>query len=855
MNFYVFLFVLSISAFCELHAQCSDPSPSGDCDQDGIINGFDSDADNDGILDLYECQELIEESFQSDNGLSTTFVFSPTTTGVFIDLYALDNSFAISVNGVDLVVDQFQFQANAGSLNDSEMIFSADGTMHGQSGNSNIWQINGEFGDPVIRLKMSIDGQVLFLGKRFTESILEELIIRPGDPQLNNITWNMVTSNTITISQGVVGPTYISGQIFGLVCNNDTDEDGVPNYLDLDSDNDLCPDALEGDEDLVYDDLLDNNTINDAVDECGVPIVFSPQGQGVGTSTNPNQLSDSCFEIEIETISPSCIGNNDGYLILDIINGTDNYLFELFPGPTSQDSNVISMLSEGAYELIISNPITGFDSTLYFVIEPSNIECLSCETSSMPFDCIDLVSGSINVIPSGGVPQYSFSINNDQFQNISLFDNLDEGTYTFVVNDSSGQSATCFGEIELVSLPIIEYSESLCFGDSTIVGDNIYFSTGFYIDTLESIAGCDSIVMLNLQVFDIVEFTQEIYLCNGDSLLVGSNNYTLAGNYIDILQSISGCDSIVYTDLSFYENPIIEYSESLCFGDSTIVGDNIYFSTGFYIDTLESIAGCDSIVMLNLQVFDIVEFTQEIYLCNGDSLLVGSNNYTLAGNYIDVLESISGCDSIVYTDLSFYENPEISQVVNLCNGDTLSIGESLYVFPGIYVDTLSTSYGCDSIITTNLMLLETENVYESYKICEGDSLMHNLGIFYNPGTYTFIVEIENECNYEHTLFIEVESKETCKIKNCKTYIPNIFSPNNDGINDLFRPFSEVVTFEKLTIFDRWGNNLYETQERDPFWNGKFQGNDCMPGIYVYLIEGVCQNGDKIIFTNDITIIK
>ena len=753
MNFYVFLFVLSISAFCELHAQCSDPSPSGDCDQDGIINGFDSDADNDGILDLYECQELIEESFQSDNGLSTTFVFSPTTTGVFIDLYALDNSFAISVNGVDLVVDQFQFQANAGSQNDSEMIFSADGTMHGQSGNSNIWQINGEFGDPVIRLKMSMDGQILFLGKRFTESILEELIIRPGDPQLNNITWNTVTSNTITINQGVVGPTYISGQIFGLVCNNDTDEDGVPNYLDLDSDNDLCPDALEGDEDLAYNDLLDNNTINDAVDECGVPIVFSPQGQGVGTSTNPNQLSDSCFEIEIETISPSCIGNNDGYIILDIINGTDNYLFELFPGPTSQDSNVISMLSEGAYELIISNPITGFDSTLYFVIEPSNIECLSCETSSMPFDCIDLVSGSINVIPSGGVPQYSFSINNDQFQNISLFDNLDEGTYTFVVNDSSGQSATCFGEIELVSLPIIEYSESLCFGDSTIVGDNIYFTTGFYTDTLESVAGCDSIVMLNLQVFDIVEFTQEIYLCNGDSLLVGSNNYTLAGNYID------------------------------------------------------------------------------------------------------VLESISGCDSIVYTDLSFYENPEISQVVNLCNGDTLSIGESLYVFPGIYVDTLSTSYGCDSIITTNLMLLETENVYESYKICEGDSLMHNLGIFYNPGTYTFIVEIENECNYEHTLFIEVESKETCKIKNCKTYIPNIFSPNNDGINDLFRPFSEVVTFEKLTIFDRWGNNLYETQERDPFWNGKFQGNDCMPGIYVYLIEGVCQNGDKIIFTNDITIIK
>ena len=736
IKFYISLFVLSSLAFSELHAQCTDPSPSGDCDQDGIINGLDSDADNDGILDLYECQELIEESFQSSNGLSTTFVFSPATTGVFIDLYALDNSFAISVNDVDLVIDQFQFQANASTPSHSDMIFGSDGTMHGQSGNSNIWQINGEFGDPIFRLKISIDGQILILGKRFTDSTLEELIIRPGDPQLNNVTWNTITSNTITINQEIFGPTYINGQIFGLVCNND-----------------FCPDAIEGNEDLTYNDLLDNNTINDIVDECGVPMILAPQGQGIGTSINPSQLNGSCLEIEIETVSPSCIGNNDGYMIIDIINGTNNYLFELFPGQLFQESNVFDMLSEGAYELIISNPITGFDSTLYFVIDPSIIECLSCETSSMPFDCVDIINGSINVIPLGGIPQYSFSINGGQFQNISLFDNLNEGTYTFEVMDNSGQTANCFGEVELVNLPNIEYSELLCFGDSITVGDNFYFNTGIYIDTLESVAGCDSIVKLDVQVLDLVELTQEIYLCNGDAVQVGG---------------------------SIYSNP------------------------GIYVDTL-------------------------------------STSY--------------GCDSIVYTDLKFYDNPEINQEVYLCNGDTLYIGESLYIFPGIYVDTLSTSYGCDSLINTNLILLETEKVYESYKICEGDSITHNLGIFSNPGTYTFLVEIENECNYEYTLHIELESEEICRTKNCKTYIPNIFSPNDDGINDIFQPFSEVVTFEKLMIFDRWGNRIYETKERDPFWNGKFQGNDCIPGVYVYMIEGVCKNGYKINYANDITIIK
>jgi gliding motility-associated-like protein len=242
-------------------------------------------------------------------------------------------------------------------------------------------------------------------------------------------------------------------------------------------------------------------------------------------------------------------------------------------------------------------------------------------------------------------------------------------------------------------------------------------------------------------------------------------------------------------------------------------------------------------------------------LCIGDAVQIGGSIYSNPGIYVDTLSTLYGCDSIVYTSLKFHDNPEINQEVYLCNGDTLYIGESLYISPGVYVDTLSSSYGCDSIINTNLILLETEKVYESTKICEGDSITHNLGIFFNPGTYTFLVEIENECNYEYTLHVELESEEICRTKNCKTYIPNIFSPNDDGINDIFQPFSEVVTFEKLMIFDRWGNRIYETKERDPFWNGKFQGNDCIPGVYVYMIEGVCKNGYKINYANDITIIK
>ena len=137
-RFLVSAFISLFLLIGETHTQCTDPSPSGDCDQDGIINGLDSDADNDGILDLFECQDRVEESFESSNGISTTFVFPAATTGIFIDLYALDNSFKININGTDLVDDELQFQIGPSTPADSDLIYASDGTRFGRNGNPQI---------------------------------------------------------------------------------------------------------------------------------------------------------------------------------------------------------------------------------------------------------------------------------------------------------------------------------------------------------------------------------------------------------------------------------------------------------------------------------------------------------------------------------------------------------------------------------------------------------------------------------------------------------------------------------------------------------------------------------------------
>jgi len=97
---------------------------------------------------------------------------------------------------------------------------------------------------------------------------------------------------------------------------------------------------------------------------------------------------------------------------------------------------------------------------------------------------------------------------------------------------------------------------------------------------------------------------------------------------------------------------------------------------------------------------------QNLTICNGQSITIGTNTYNLAGIYQDTLTSVNGCDSILTTNLSVTNGFEITQNVNICYGETYSIGNSSYSTPGNFIDTLQMVTGtCDSIVYTNLNVI------------------------------------------------------------------------------------------------------------------------------------------------------
>ena len=67
------------------------------------------------------------------------------------------------------------------------------------------------------------------------------------------------------------------------------------------------------------------------------------------------------------------------------------------------------------------------------------------------------------------------------------------------------------------------------------------------------------------------------------------------------------------------------------------------------------------------------------------------------------------------------------------------------------------------------------------------------------------------------------------------YLPNSFTPDGDGINELFFPTGNNIASIKLAIFDRWGELIYEGKDADAFWNGKFNGSLVKQDVYVWKV--------------------
>ncbi len=202
-----------------------------------------------------------------------------------------------------------------------------------------------------------------------------------------------------------------------------------------------------------------------------------------------------------------------------------------------------------------------------------------------------------------------------------------------------------------------------------------YDHAGIYNETLElqSVHGCDSIIMLTLTVAEQIthEFSEH---CCEPVYIWDDRPYDHDGDYTWQYIAPSGCDSIVTLHLTMGLPQHVEFDTITC--NSFIWNGQIYTESGDYTQHFETYNGCDSTVVCHLIKDNAID-TPPLQVSTCDLYPWNDTTYTTSGYYTDTLTTALGCDSIIhlYLDLSYTPAPEIRCTNNnaIINGDTIAV--------------------------------------------------------------------------------------------------------------------------------------------------------------------------------------
>ena len=455
----------------------------------------------------------------------------------------------------------------------------------------------------------------------------------------------------------------------------------------------------------------------------------------------------------------TCPTSMDGSIDLDVQGGTPPFTFLWGDGEVTED---ISNLGPGVYEVrIIDDMGCDFSATIPVgVITDAPTLAVIGNNEICEDDCI-----TYNLQFTGASPyDLTYEVNSTGFS--QTFNLVTVGTDTtleicpdvlgiiadtfqvnfFILSDALCEDTVAISRtVNILPEPITTVDDGICIGDTVIVNGNVYDAnnpTGMEVIAGGAVNGCDSIVVVALNIVtanveDIVET-----LCPGESLTVNGtlyNEMNLVGSDTIPGGSMAGCDSIINVMISYFTIDTLDLTQTLCEGDSLEVNGTIYNEAnpmGVEVIAGGATTGCDSVVVVDLSFNPLGNANLNPTLCPGASIIVNGSTYNEAnptGTEVITGGSANGCDSIVNISLSFFPADTVFINQQLCTGDSLVVNGVTYneTSPsGIEVIPAGTVNGCDSVISVMLTFGSASVNDIMATLCPGDSLVVN-GITYN----------------------------------------------------------------------------------------------------------------------------
>ncbi|MDB5285013.1 MAG: hypothetical protein JWO06_4088, partial [Bacteroidota bacterium] len=534
-------------------------------------------------------------------------------------------------------------------------------------------------------------------------------------------------------------------------------------------------------------------------------------------------------------------------------------------------------LNGGAYQL--PDSFTNLSSATYAVAVKDGNGCVNADTISVsPSSAVSInpgsailscgATGTIVVNAVGGQTPYQYSLNGVNYQLSDSFNTVPIGFYTVQVQDAAGCTAhdtVTVGQGPVLSLVVAE-QDVKCFAaadgyvfaianggvpsyqysfnsESYQSADTFLTATGNYTVTVMDQAGCtatgsvqvnqptqmviDSIITTAVKCVGDKNGTITVYASGGTppynySTTKDGANFDFATNglivnldtglYTVILSDGNGC---TITDTASIPNAIPDFYTVTT--DSTSCYGPEYHDGAIHVTPLvQSLPNSPFQYSLDSAAFQF----------SGD--FPGLQ----AGLHDVVAMSVNGCK----TDIPDIVVSEPAQAyVSILPGDTtLKLGQSIQLTTDFRPYALSTIVSYNWTPTLGLSCIDCPNpVLTSYA---------------RENTYTVTVTYNDHCTADASIKVIV-------LDNPEIFIPNSFTPNGDGNNDLFLIYGENIKTLNLKVFNRWGELVFESNSQWLGWDGTYKGVLQNPAVFVYEATITLLDNKKIFRKGSVTLLR
>ncbi len=345
------------------------------------------------------------------------------------------------------------------------------------------------------------------------------------------------------------------------------------------------------------------------------------------------------------------------------------------------------------------------------------------------------------------------------------------GTYLDTIVNAIGCDSVITVQLTILNSTSSEISATACDTFTSPDGLVKWTVSGTYMDTLVNAAGCDSMITVQLTIINSTTTEISAEACESYVSPDGMETWTLSGTYLDTLLNAVGCDSIITVQLTIFNSSTAEITVEACDNYISPSGTYVWTQSGIYLDTIPNAAGCDSMMTINLTIYQSTSSVLEITAC--DSLVSPSGHvWMTSGVYQDTIPNAAGCDSLITINLTIILSSASEITVTACDSYSLPGGSQTWTESGIYEDVIPNAVGCDSIVTVNL----TINISPSMEIiadaCDSYTSPTGTQVWSESGIYQEIVPLAGECDSIITVFLTVHYSDTVEVQvtACESYL-------------------------------------------------------------------------------------